>query len=189
MRLYCDSTTTQWHNRRDAELARSEIRDWVIRRCAITEPDAALLVEAVQLEYVARYGGRDETPLVPGYFEPPSGAFYVGYLDGEPVATGAFRRRDDVEALGHRDSAEIKRMYVAPAGRGLGLARAMLAHLESAAAAAGATVMILETGAAQPEAIALYESSGYAAIPGFGYYKDAALSRCLAREIVPRVTG
>jgi hypothetical protein len=51
--------------------------------------------------------------------------------------------------------------------------------------------MVLETGLAQPEAIALYESSGYAAIPDFGFYKDAPLSRCMARSLVTprRVDG
>ena len=39
---------------------------------------------------------------------------------------------------------------------------------------------MLETGIAQPEAIALYESSGYVHVPGFGYYRDSPLSRCLA---------
>ena len=160
-----------------------ERRSWEIRPCLITDPDAARLVEEVQLEYVVRYGSRDETPLQPGYFEPPGGAFFVGYLDGVPVATGAWRRRTDVDALGSTATAEIKRMYVAPAGRGLGLARAMLAHLETTAAAAGTAVMILETGLAQPEAIALYESSGYTPIAGFGFYKDARLSRCLARPL------
>ena len=59
----------------------------------------------------------------------------------------------------------------------------MLAHLESTARDAGAEVMVLETGLAQPEAIALYESSGYTPIPGFGFYKDAPLSRCFARRL------
>ncbi|RNL77343.1 GNAT family N-acetyltransferase [Nocardioides marmorisolisilvae] len=149
----------------------------------ITHPDAAALVEQVQLEYVARYGSRDETPLQPGYFELPGGSFFVGYLDEVPVATGAWRRRTDVEALGYAASAEIKRMYVAPAGRRRGLARAMLAHLELTAAAAGAEVMILETGAAQPEALELYASAGYQPIPGFGYYRDSPLNRCLARVL------
>jgi hypothetical protein len=44
--------------------------------------------------------------------------------------------------------------------------------------------MILETGLPQPEGIALYESSGYAAIPGFGYYKDFPDNRCFARRLV-----
>jgi GNAT superfamily N-acetyltransferase len=157
--------------------------DWRIVRLSITHADSQLLVEAVQGEYVVRYGGRDETPLEPGYFDPPQGSFFVGYLDGLPVARGAWRRRRDVIAHGTDASAEIKRMYVAPHVRGRGLAREMLAHLERTARDAGAEVMVLETGTAQPEALALYESSGYASIPGFGFYKDAPLSRCLARRL------
>jgi len=156
---------------------------WRIERLPITHPDAALLVEEVQGEYVARYGGRDETPIDPTYFEEPSGAFFVGYLDGRPVATGAWRRRTDVLVDGTSLTAEVKRMYVVPQARGRGLARAMLAHLEDTARAVGAEVMVLETGLRQPEAITLYESAGYLSIAGFGYYKDAPLSRCLARSL------
>ena len=74
-------------------------------------------------------------------------------------------------------------MYVAPAARARGLARRMLAHLEQTAGAAGAEVMILETGTAQPEAIALYESSGYTPIPSFGHYKDSPINRCFAKRL------
>lgn len=154
---------------------------WRVELLPITHPDSARLVEEVQSEYVARYGSRDDTPLEPGYFETPSGAFFVGYADDEPVATGAWRRRQDVTALGSAAAAEIKRMYVVPGARGVGLARAMLAHLEWTAAAAGAEVMILETGTGQPEALSLYGSVGYQPIPGFGYYRDSPLNRCLAR--------
>ncbi len=155
-------------------------------------PDALLLVAEVQAEYVARYGSPDDTPLDPLMFQPPSGSFYVGYLDLDdgvgrtrrrPVASGAWRAHDDVEAFGTRRTAEIKRMYVVPAVRGRGLARVMLAHLEAAAAECGAEAMILETGTAQPEAMALYESSGYAPIPSFGYYKDAPLNRCYGKAL------
>ncbi len=159
------------------------VSGWRIERARITDADASRLVEEVQAEYVLRYGGRDETPIEPGYFDPPAGAFFVGYLDDLPVATGAWRRRTDVEYAGTRATAEVKRMYVVPAARHRGLARAMLAHLEETARAAGAAAMVLETGILQPEAIALYESSGYAVVPGFGFYKDAALSRCLARSL------
>jgi len=152
-------------------------------RLPITHPDSARLVEEVQAEYVVRYGGRDDTPLQPAMFDAPLGAFFVGYVDDVPVATGAWRLRDDVDALGSTRTAEIKRMYVAAAARRTGLARAMLAHLEATALAAGAPVMILETGMAQPEAIALYMSSGYTPVPGFGYYRDAPLSRCFARRL------
>ncbi len=158
---------------------------WYIERCSITDADAARLVEEVQTEYVARYGSRDATPLRHDYFQPPWGAFFVGRYAGEAVATGAWRRREDVEALGSTATAEIKRMYVAPSSRGIGLARAMLAHLEITAYQAGAEVMILETGTAQPEALALYASTGYEPIPGFGYYRDSPLNRCLARALDP----
>lgn len=159
---------------------------WRIARLPITHPDAEPLVEAVQQEYVARYGSRDETPIEPAYFDPPQGAFFVGYLDDRAVATGAWRRRHDVLVDGSTETAEVKRMYVAPEVRGRGLARAMLSHLESTARDAGAEVMVLETGLRQPEAIALYESSGYTLIPGFGFYKDAPLSRCFARRLERR---
>jgi GNAT superfamily N-acetyltransferase len=153
-----------------------------IDRVPITHPDAQLLVEAVQEEYVARYGSRDESPIDPRDFEDPLGRFFVGYLDGVPVATGAWRR-SHVKALGAEVTAEVKRMYVVPAAQRRGLARQMLAHLEATAAAAGIEALVLETGIAQPEAIALYESSGYVPVPGFGYYCGSDLSRCFGRVL------
>jgi GNAT superfamily N-acetyltransferase len=163
------------------------LQGWSIRRCSFEDPDAVRLVAEVQAEYVERYGSPDETPLEPGYFEPPSGSFFVGSLEGVAVATGAWRRRTDVEALGSTATAEIKRMYVRADVRGRGLARAMLAHLEDTAGAGGAAVMILETGAAQPEALGLYASAGYVPIPGFGHYRDSPLNRCLARALDGRL--
>lgn len=159
-----------------------------VRRVDSGHPDAVLMVEAVQGEYVRRYGGRDETPIDPLVFEPPEGAFFVGYLGDEPVATAAWRR-SGVEALGTTRTAEIKRMYVAPVARGRGLARQLLAHVEADAAAHGFEVLVLETGTRQPEAMSLYESSGYTAIPGFGYYRDQPLSRCYARRVVALTPG
>jgi ribosomal protein S18 acetylase RimI-like enzyme len=157
--------------------------DMEVVRVGFGHPDAMAMIAAVQGEYVARYGGEDETPLDPAMFDPPRGSFFVGYLDGRPAASGAWRRRDDVEALGSTTTAEIKRMYVDPAARGRGLARAMLAHLERTAFEAGATVSILETGTLQPEAIALYESSGYVEVPKFGFYCAAPESRCYGKRL------
>ena len=87
--------------------------DLRIQRVPITHPDAQLLVEAVQEEYVARYGGRDESPITPEDFDDPRGQFFVGYVDDVPVTTGAWRR-STVIALGVDVTAEIKRMYVVP---------------------------------------------------------------------------
>ncbi len=160
--------------------------DLRIEQVAFGHPDAMRLIEEVQEEYVARYGGRDDTPLDPLMFEPPAGSFFVGYLGDQPVTSGAWRRRGDVEVFGTVDTAEVKRMYVAPAARGLGLARAMLAHLERTAHDAGARAMVLETGTAQPEAIALYESSGYARIASFGHYRWSPQNRCFAKSLTKR---
>jgi GNAT superfamily N-acetyltransferase len=144
-----------------------------------TEPFDGLaaqqLIEAVQQEYVRRYGGRDQTPVDPGEFAPPRGIFLVAYADGEPAACGGWRV--------HGEDAEIKRMFVVEAMRGRGLARRILAELESAAVAAGLRRAILETGTAQPEALALYESSGYTLIPGFGFYACEPNSRCFAKAL------
>ncbi|MDE0777107.1 GNAT family N-acetyltransferase [Nocardioides sp.] len=151
-------------------------------RVGYGDPDAMRLVADVQAEYVERYGSPDDSPLDPSMFDPPGGSFFVGHLDGVAVTTGAWRR-SDVPALGSERTAEIKRMYVAPGARGRGLARLVLRHLEDSAAAAGYEALVLETGLRQPEAIALYVSSGYVAVPGFGHYRDSPLSRCFARRI------
>ena len=154
-----------------------------IRPTPFTAPVAQALVAELQQEFVVRYGGPDETPLDPTQFDAPAGAFFVGGLDDSPVATGAWRLRPDVTALDRTVAAEIKRMYVVPRAQRRGLARLMLAHLEATASAAGADVMVLETGLAQPEAIALYESSGYVPVEGFGYYKDAPTVRYFGKRL------
>lgn len=139
-------------------------------------PDAVALIAEVQQEYVVRYGGPDETPVDPAEFAPPLGLFLVGYVDDQAVACGGWRR--------HGDQAELKRMYVTQACRGRGLARAMLAELERTARAAGCGRVILETGSQQPEAIALYRSSGYTPVPKFGYYAESPNALHLGKNLL-----
>jgi GNAT superfamily N-acetyltransferase len=146
-------------------------------------PDAAALITEVQQEYVRRYGEEDITPVDPAEFSAPRGLFLVGYLDGRPVACGGWRAHDADDPEFADGDAEIKRMYVAPSARGRGLARALLAELERTAAAAGRRRLVLETGLRQPEAIALYSSSGYAQVARFGAYRDYADSVCFAKPI------
>lgn len=146
-----------------------------IRRVGFDHPDAAALVAEIQQVYVERYGSSDDDPTEAEMFRPPAGAFFVGYADGAPVATGAWRACD-AAALGVDRTAEIKRMYVRPAHQRRGLARRMLAHLEREAHAAGYDGVVLSTGPQQPEAIALYRSSGYTDIPPFGYYGDQSFA-------------
>lgn len=153
-----------------------------LRRVGYGHPDAEALVAAVQAEYVERYGSPDESPLVPADFDEPAGLFLVGYLGTTPVATGAWRR-SAITALGGSSAVEVKRMYVVPAARRRGISRVVLAELERTAAAAGHDVVVLETGTRQPEAIALYEACGYVAVPPFGHYADADLSRHFGKRI------
>ncbi len=146
-------------------------------------PDATRLIDTVQAEYVVRYGSHDMSPVDPLEFDPPHGTFLVGYVGEEPVTTGAWRRRTDLEAFDTTVVAEIKRMYVAPTARGAGHARAVLAELERTAAEAGIEALVLETGLRQPEAIGLYTSSGYTPIPSFGHYRESPLNRCFGKRL------
>lgn len=152
-----------------------------IRRRRLDHPDGTALIARVQSEYVERYGSPDETPLEPLHFEDPDGAFFVGYVAEVPVAMGGWRWHTVPPDVDATSATEIKRMYVVPEARGRGYARVMLTHLEATAAHAGAGAIILETGLRQPEAIALYESSGYHPVEGFGFYAAAPLSRCFAK--------
>lgn len=154
-----------------------------IRRVRFTHADALGLVAEVQAEYTALYGGPDDTPLDPTMFDAPGGAFFVGYVNGEAAAMGGWRFRPDMAALGRSTAAEIKRMYVGQGIRRRGLARAVLGHLERTAHDAGADLMVLETGTGQPEAIALYTSSGYARIEAFGHYKWSPKSRSYGKAL------
>ena len=141
------------------------------------DPVAAALIEAVQQVYVARYGGRDATPVEPAEFAPPRGLFLVGRLHGEPIACGGWR-------IVEPGLAELKRMYVASGFRGRGLSRILLAALEDSARRAGVNRLRLETGHRQPEAIRLYETSGYSRIDKFGVYRHDPGSTCFGKSLV-----
>lgn len=168
---------------------RSSTRSLRIERLPYADPVVQRLVEEVQEEYVVRYGGPDGAPMEDDMFAPPTGAFFVAFLDDEPVATGAWRTKEDlgdvVASLGGTRAAEVKRMYVRAPARRTGIARVVLAHLEATAAESGVDVLVLETGLKQPEAIRLYESSGYVRVPPFGYYRDYPTARHLAKRLRP----
>ncbi|MET9698149.1 GNAT family N-acetyltransferase [Streptomyces sp. NPDC006529] len=157
-----------------------------LRDVPYDHPDAVKLNDQVQLEYQARYeGDGDATPLDPAMFAPPNGRYLLAYdAHGAPVASGGWRAQDANDE-GYADGdAELKRMYVIPEARGLGLARRILAELEADARTAGRTRMVLETGDQQPEAIALYLSESYTPAPTkFGLYRTHESSRCMAKPL------
>ncbi len=100
-----------------------------------------------------------------------------------PVATGGWRSQDENGEGNENGDAELKRMFVIRDMRGRGLARRMLLALEEDARTSGRTRMVLETGTEQPEAIALYASSGYTPCTKFGYYREYESSRCFAKPL------
>jgi putative acetyltransferase len=103
-------------------------------------------------------------------------SLFVAREDGAAMGTAALVDRGD-------GSAEIKRMFVTGAARGLGIGRSLLEALERHARTSGITTVQLETGLPQVAAIALYEKLGYAQIPRFGQYVDDPTSYCMEKHL------
>ena len=99
----------------------------------------------------------------------------VVFIENEAVGCGAFKPYSD-------DTAEIKRMYVKPEFRGQRIAQNILTELEAWAGESGFTTAVLETGLKQPEAIRLYERSGYQRIENYGQYVGVENSICMKKN-------
>jgi DNA-binding MarR family transcriptional regulator/GNAT superfamily N-acetyltransferase len=127
-------------------------------------PDAQYCLQ----EYVAELNRRSQrgfdpsvgATALPHEVRPPAGEFFVAYLYGEAVGCGAVKHHADAPA-------EIKRMWIAPMARGLGLGRRLLERLEACARAGGAQVAHIETSAVLVEALSLYRSAGWVEVPAF----------------------
>ena len=103
-------------------------------------------------------------------------AFFLIRQDSTPAGCGGVK-------LFGTEYGEVKRMYVRPQFRGLGLARQMLDHLTDYARRQGVRVLRLETGIHQRDAIRLYEGMGFQQISPFGEYKEDPLSRFYEKHI------
>jgi GNAT superfamily N-acetyltransferase len=129
-------------------------------------PEAILLFDRLSAELARRYEADEGV----GDFRPdqllqPRSGFLLARWQGQAIGCGAYRPlRDDI--------AEIKRMYVEPAFRGLGIGRRLLAALEECVRQEGYARIRLEAGNPQPEAVGLYEASGYGVIANYGYHRD-----------------
>lgn len=139
-------------------------------------PDASILIAELdaQLETLypseSRHGYSVDKLLAQGV------AFFVIRDQGEPVGCGGVQ-------IFPEGYGEIKRMYVRPAYRGLGLAKRMLDHLAAYTRSLGVPLLRLETGIHQIAAIALYEGAGFRSIPPFGEYREDPLSRFYEKRI------
>jgi DNA-binding MarR family transcriptional regulator len=175
-------------DRRSDELAASLLAPLSDRRrerlvAAMAEVERLLTASLVRIETVdpddprardclARYMAEIDARFAAGFdparslpadgeaFRTPAGAMLLATLHGEPMGCGAIKLAPGAPPY-------IKRMWVAPSARGLGLGRRLLGELEARAAATGAPVVQLETNAALGEAIALYRSAGYREVAPF----------------------
>ena len=151
----------------------SESEDLEVRLVSCDSPDFATLTAALDAELDDRYVGLSEDG-------PPSPddllVAVVAYSDDVPVGCGALRELEP--GVG-----EIKRMFVLPEARRLGVGRRMLEVLEAQGRELGYSAVRLGSGIHQPEALALYESCGYQRIPPFGEYEDATVCVCYEKAL------
>lgn len=129
------------------------------------EPGASLLVAmTIELEelYADLPGSLQSVPVTPDEMAPPHGSFVIlsALANGSALACGGVRRLAD-------GLCEIKRMYVVPEARGLGLGRRLLDALEDEARRLGYARVRLDTGPRQAAARSIYEGAGYRRIPDY----------------------
>ena len=105
----------------------------------------------------------------------------VAYEDGKAVGCGAIK--EYAEGV-----AEIKRMFVRHERRGRGVAKSILSELEAWANELNFSECILETGLKQPEAIGLYQKSGYETISNYGQYSGVENSVCMKKSLAQTLT-
>mgnify|MGYP000884389761 CR=1 FL=1 len=139
--------------------------------------DAQRLLAELTTELAARYeddGGAYS--FNPADVLVPRSAFLIARRNGIAVGCGALRPLKP-------EIGEIKRMYVTPEARGLGLSRLLLTRLETLAREFGYAWLWLETGTKQPEALGLYASCGFQRRESYGYYKNDPASVCFEKRL------
>ncbi len=145
--------------------ARHEI---TFTRCTGQDADFRALVDALDEELNERYGAQMAFFGQYNHSHDVASAL-VAWVDGERAGCGCLKPYSD-------QTVEMKRVFVPKSFRGQGVARAVMAELETWARELGFTVAILETGILQPEAIRLYEAAGYERIPNYPPYENVAES-------------
>ena len=131
-------------------------------------------------ELAVRFDGgfdaRRSQPTDPADLVPPRGAFLLASADQEPLACGTIKLM--APGVGY-----LRRMWVAPSARGLGVGRRMLAALEAQAQELGVTTIRLDTNRSLSEAIQMYRRSGYHEVPPFSdeVYADYFFEKQLSR--------
>ena len=157
----------------------AEVAEIEIAREPYGSPLSRPLTDAQAEQLCERYGGWEGAGAEPEpeLFEDPDGYFLVARLDGRPVGCAGICRCEGEQ------TAELRRMYVAPEARRLGIARTLMNALEEKARMLGYATLRLETGPEQPEAVRLYETGGFSVIANFGPYTTQRRSICMEKPL------
>ena len=139
-------------------------------------PDAVSLIAELDAHLEPLYPSESRHGFSVQKLITDSVAFFVIRVDGAPAGCAG------IKLLG-ADYGEVKRMYVRPEFRGLGLAKLLLDHLADYARKHGIEILRLETGIHQHAAISLYEQVGFQRTPPFGEYREDPVSRCYEKRI------
>jgi putative acetyltransferase len=126
-------------------------------------PKARKLVEELDALLISLYPMESNHLVAIDRLAEPDTRFFIAETDGTALGCGAIM-------LVGKSYAEVKRVYVAPAGRGLGLAKRLIARLEEETLRNGLRLLRLETGRYQPEALGLFEAMGFKLCGSFGDY-------------------
>jgi GNAT superfamily N-acetyltransferase len=169
---------------RDAA-SRTAAADVTLETVPFEHPDAVELRFAAVKELGERYGGDEDANE---HIDPATIVVTVLVRAGGGAAAGGSIRDlsgadDGVGGLHPTATGELKRVFVAPGFRRRGLSTLIMAELERSAREAGLTRLVLETGTAQPEAIALYEKLGYERIAPYGKYAGEPDQRCYGKTL------
>ena len=146
------------------------------KRTTASDPDFKALIIDLDTDLWERYPDIQQN-FAPFNFVDDSFRVILAQEDEAPVGCGCFR------PVKEKDVVEIKRMYVAPSFRSIGVGKMILKKLEQWAMEDGFVLAKLETGINQPEAIAAYEKSGYVRIPNFEPYVDVKESICMMKQL------
>jgi putative acetyltransferase len=134
----------------------------VIERTNPRLPEVRKLIDELDAYLQTLYPAESTYMLDIETLAQPQMRFYSATVDGEMLGCGGFWIHDDY--------AEVKRVYIHPKSRGLGLGRKIMAHIEAEMLREGRNISRLETGISQPEALGLYRALGYVGRGPFGDY-------------------
>jgi putative acetyltransferase len=152
------------------------VGDVTIRREDPRQPEVVALIAYLDQLMASLYPAESNHLLDVETLAAPDVTFLVARINDKVIGCGGLRSHD-------AELGEVKRMFVSPEARGLGLGKQILAAIEVEATRQGLRRLALETGIHQPEAIGLYRRAGFGECPPFADYKPDPLSLFMVKEL------